>query len=66
MSAVWITRDKDGIITAGYVAQHTDSSDLRALAKAGRKPELVDFGAGNGCKIGAPLPPHAVIIDTDQ
>lgn len=66
MSAAWITRDSRGVVTAGIIAQYADASDLRAWSQDGRKPELVDFGRGNGCKVGAPLPDDARIIELDE
>lgn len=64
MTAAWITRDKDGVVTAGIIAQYADAADLKAWRKDGRKPELVDFGPGNGCKVGVRLPETARVIDT--
>lgn len=65
MSAAWITRDKDGVVSAAYVAQHCDPSILRDWRRDGRTPELVDCGPGNGIRVGAPLPDTARVIDTN-
>ncbi len=64
MSAAWITRDKDGIIDAAYVAAYSTPELLRDWRMGGRKPELVDLGPDAGVTIGAPLPDTARIIDT--
>lgn len=65
MSALWITRDSSGVVTAGYVAQYCEPQILKDWKKEGRKPELVDCGPGKSVLVGAPLPDTARIIDTN-
>lgn len=64
MGAAWITRDKDGIIDAGYVAAYSTPELLRGWRKDGRLPELVDLGPDHGIRLGEKLPLTARVIDT--
>ena len=66
MSAAWITLDDRSMINAAIVVQWCRPEDLKAWRGQGRKPMLVDFGAGNGCKIGAPIPAEARLIETES
>lgn len=57
----WICLDADGRVDSATLVEYTDPQELAALRRAGRNPQLVDFG-DEPITIPGPIPATARIL----